>query len=708
MAAAQAIVNVLRLLKRDGNRPPVSSEDVCAILVAPLVLPPHKAWFQECESYGALRGEGRAAVMGAIEHLLRQGLLAASATGALSLNASNLHLLSSAAPAPGGGGGGGGGAEQQPSRKRPLVEFLASEGAAAAAAGGRAPLGQVSNASGARGVWSTQASQDDGPVGPFVGAACSSSSSSSSGPFLAPRPLAPPLSAQPPQQSQPQQQQQQHQQPRPGASSSSSNSSSSAAPYAAPQLQPRPAAAQAAGGAGAAPAAPAALEANGLTSEQNAVRQLAQAGRSLFFTGSAGTGKSYLLRLVISDLKEQHGEASVAVTAPTGVAACNVGGSTLNSFAGIGLGTEPADKLYATVNRNERARARWRDCKVLVVDEVSMLDGGMFDKLDYLARRVRGNERAFGGIQLVLAGDFFQLPPVGLTNTRGGGGGGGGWQQQQQQQQQPPITFAFEAAAWRRALYAQVTLTRVFRQRDGAFVALLNEFRRGVVSEGALRALAGAGSAVSAAERGGAKPTTIFARNRQVDETNCRELERCPGEAREFQAADSGAPAAVEQLRNNCHAITTLRLKARAQVMLLKNIDTERGLVNGARGVVEGFPEEGGVRVRFPRRRADGSLASSSGGGGGGGGGGGEEDTFVEHIQPTEWTLEQMGEVVATRRQVPLKLAYALSIHKSQVRARPPSPPSLPAAASAHATHSLHLLHLRSPTLHCAHPGHDH
>jgi ATP-dependent DNA helicase PIF1 len=111
--------------------------------------------------------------------------------------------------------------------------------------------------------------------------------------------------------------------------------------------------------------------------------------------------------------QEQHGEASVAVTAPTGVAACNVGGSTLNSFAGIGLGTEPADRLFATINRNERARARWRECKVLVVDEVSMLDGGMFDKLDYLARRVRGNERAvafYESVGFALTTDHQPLP----------------------------------------------------------------------------------------------------------------------------------------------------------------------------------------------------------------------------------------------------------------------------------------------------------
>ncbi len=461
------------------------------------------------------------------------------------------------------------------------------------------------------------------------------------------------------------------------------------------------------------------------------MRQLAQAGRSIFFTGSAGTGKSFLLRQVISDLKAQHGEASVAVTAPTGVAACNVGGCTLNSFAGIGLGTEPADRLFATVNRNDRARARWRECKVLVVDEVSMLDGCMFDKLDYVARRVRSNERAFGGIQLVLAGDFFQLPPVGVTgggggSGGGGGGGGGSWQGggsgsgsgggggsgSGNWQPQPQATFAFQAAAWKRALYAQITLTRVFRQRDETFVRLLNDFRRGVVSADAASILGRAGSALGIAERTrGAKATTIFARNRQVDETNSRELAKCPGEAKEFVAVDEGAQAACDQLASNCHAVTRLFLKVRAQVMLLKNIDTERGLVNGARGVVEGFPEEGGVRVRFTARRSSEE---------GSGRGAGEEDTFVEHIQPTEWTYEQMGETLATRRQIPLKLAYALSIHKSQVsfgkggqwcaraRARARVPSLCPYLPHPPLTFSPALSHPRpAPPLHTL-TGNDH
>ena len=170
--------------------------------------------------------------------------------------------------------------------------------------------------------------------------------------------------------------------------------------------------------------------------------------KSVFFTGSAGTGKSVLLREIISSLRKKYAREPdrIAVTASTGLAACNVGGVTLHSFAGIGLGKEPVAELVKKIKKNQKARHRWMRTKVLVVDEVSMVDGELFDKLESIARQLRNNGRPFGGIQLVITGDFFQLPPV---PDRG-----------------KVAQFAFDASTWTTSVEYTIGLHHVFRQKD--------------------------------------------------------------------------------------------------------------------------------------------------------------------------------------------------------------------------------------------------
>ncbi|RUP50709.1 DNA helicase Pif1 like protein [Jimgerdemannia flammicorona] len=168
---------------------------------------------------------------------------------------------------------------------------------------------------------------------------------------------------------------------------------------------------------------------NILSSEQLDVLYLVvEKGRSVFYTGSAGTGKSFLTNLIIQRLREwfktqlvaKYGEFWAehkwrdlfAVTAPTGMAAINIGGQTLHSWAGIGLGNESAEVLANRINGGGAARRRWEDVQVLIIDEISMVHRDLFAKLEYIARRVRGKPEPWGSIQLVVAGDFFQLPPV--------------------------------------------------------------------------------------------------------------------------------------------------------------------------------------------------------------------------------------------------------------------------------------------------------
>lgn len=189
-----------------------------------------------------------------------------------------------------------------------------------------------------------------------------------------------------------------------------------------------------------------------LSDEQSRVLDLVvNNGKSVFFTGSAGTGKSVLMRAIISELKKKYIREpdKVAVTASTGLAACNIGGVTLHSFGGIGLGKEDVPTLVRKIRRNANAKNRWIKTKVLIIDEISMVDGDLFDKLEGIARTMKNNGRPFGGIQLVITGDFFQLPPVPDFDRKS-----------------QDVKFAFDANTWSTSVHHTIGLTEVFRQKD--------------------------------------------------------------------------------------------------------------------------------------------------------------------------------------------------------------------------------------------------
>jgi ATP-dependent DNA helicase PIF1 len=205
-----------------------------------------------------------------------------------------------------------------------------------------------------------------------------------------------------------------------------------------------------------------------LSSEQEHVKSLViDKGQSVFFTGPAGTGKSVLMRAIIAELKKKYARdpERVAVTASTGLAACNIGGMTLHSFSGIGLGKEDAQVLVKKIRRNQKAKNRWLKTKVLIIDEISMVDGDLFDKLSQIGRIIRNNGRPWGGIQLVITGDFFQLPPVPDGNK------------------QRDVKFAFDATTWNLSIDHTIGLTQVFRQKDPEFAGMLNEMRLGKITE---------------------------------------------------------------------------------------------------------------------------------------------------------------------------------------------------------------------------------
>jgi len=312
-----------------------------------------------------------------------------------------------------------------------------------------------------------------------------------------------------------------------------------------------------------------------LSHEQSKVVEHALSGKHVFFTGAGGVGKSLTLKAVIQKLREKHGSHHVFVTASTGIAACNIDGTTLHSFAGVGLGDGTVDQLVKKVQGRADAKSRWARAKVLIVDEISMIDPQFFETLEAVARRVRHptlRQRLFAGIQIILAGDFLQLPYV--------------------RKEDAPQKFLFETATWKR-LFQQdrgcmAHLTQIFRQSDRDFIELLQAVRMGEPTARHLEILHSREGAFLDC-RDGIQPTRLYPHRVDVKTENSIELHQLPGEVKSFTATDKGHAKYLITLDKNCQAPKELALKVNAQVVLLRNLDFARRLVNGSRGVITKF-----------------------------------------------------------------------------------------------------------------------
>jgi ATP-dependent DNA helicase PIF1 len=412
--------------------------------------------------------------------------------------------------------------------------------------------------------------------------------------------------------------------------------------------------------------------------QQHVLDLIAEKKKSVFFTGAAGTGKSVLLREIIATLRKKflREPDRVAVTASTGLAACNIGGVTLHSFAGIGLGKEEVPELVKKIKRNQKAKHRWMRTKVLVVDEISMVDGDLFDKLEAIARQIRNNGRPFGGIQIVITGDFFQLPPVPDSGK--------------------VAKFAFDAATWSTSIEFTIGLHHVFRQKDPIFANMLNEMREGRMSAESIRSFHTLNRPLESEDAMVA--TELFPTRNEVENANQTKMSQLVGEVKTFEARDGGSitdKTHRDKLLSNCMAPEVIALKKGAQVMLIKNID--EGLVNGSLGKIIGFMNE----TQFDNYDANESKFKATQGGtlpdddaisGPHDKKKSARDRLMENLlgsttavfpvvrftladgttrdllcQRETWKIELPdGEVQASRSQIPLILAWALSIHKAQ------------------------------------------
>lgn len=385
-----------------------------------------------------------------------------------------------------------------------------------------------------------------------------------------------------------------------------------------------------------------------LSEEQRRVLQLLTDGHNVFLTGGGGVGKSFVIHAAVAQAKAQ--QKRVAITAPTGVAGELIGGTTLHALLGLGLAKDPVDRLLVAALRSNKIKNRWKAIDFLVIDEVSMLSPDLWTKVDRVARAVRQvYDKPLGGIQLLLCGDFYQLPPVPDAG-------------------QPPdaATFCFDTDVWQQCNLHTVVLTRTFRQEgDDAFAQLLHRLREGEYTAEDIDLLVGR---VGAQLDGFAHivPTRLYARRANVDKINADSLEALGEvETQVYQAGvywelcvPKGAPLTDNRRKMMVDALkhaaseaksvvkSELTLKVGAQVMLLCNLDMAQGLVNGSKGVVVNFamPEHGSKVmpvVRFSN---------------------GVELMVQRHSWET--VVEQAGTVYF--KQVPLALAWALTIHKAQ------------------------------------------
>lgn len=303
-----------------------------------------------------------------------------------------------------------------------------------------------------------------------------------------------------------------------------------------------------------------------LNQEQAKVLDLVKEGNNVFYTGSAGTGKSILLKELVSHLIMKHGVSAVAVTASTGLAAVNIGGVTINKFSGMGIAMGDAMTIAKRISKNAQTVDRWKRTKVLIIDEISMIDGSFLDKLEFVARQITKKlEIPFGGIQVVLTGDFFQLPPV--PNRDG-----------------PPPQFCFQSKCWSSCFKKTILLKQVFRQKDNEFVEMLNCLRLGEITDEMSKSFQKLSREVIYED--GIQPTELFCTRNEVDSANTRRLQKLPGQARIFEAKDVGDEFSLKTLEN-VMAVKRLVLKEDAQVMMIKNVDET--LVNGTVGKVVTF-----------------------------------------------------------------------------------------------------------------------
>lgn len=347
-------------------------------------------------------------------------------------------------------------------------------------------------------------------------------------------------------------------------------------------------------------------------------------GENVFLTGFAGTGKSYIL----NKLKEYF-KKKLTITSTTGIAAVNVKGQTLHSWAGVGL---CRNTVYNTVEKIKKRPTQYRqimNCKILAVDEISMLNIEAFEYINEVLREVRECNDPFGGIQVIFIGDFFQLPPV--------------------EKEGEIRHYCFDSPVWNKLGLKNVVLKKNYRQNEENFITALAHMRENCLEVEDIELLK-----TRCVENEDADILHIFSTNEEANRYNFAKFNMIDEPVKLFYAEDGvyrGSKLVTEGFTEsenyileifskNCRAEKEIALKLGARVMLLVNMDFNKGLINGACGVIQGFNQDT-ISIKF-------------------------DNGIVSNIPKHKFEYYYNERVVAERMQYPLKLAYGITIHKSQ------------------------------------------
>ena len=352
-------------------------------------------------------------------------------------------------------------------------------------------------------------------------------------------------------------------------------------------------------------------------------------GHNVFVTGNAGTGKSFVLSAIKQIFRMENSE--FAITASTGIAAVNLSARTIHSWAAVGTGEHPAQyyvDYILTSKKLSEVRKRIKKCKILAIDEVSMISADLMNKLDRIFKAVRRSTEPFGGIQMVLFGDFFQLPPISKPGSE--------------------TYFAFESSAWQEANFKTIVLTKIFRQSDLRYIEVLNNIRYGRIKKEDIDIL----KSRVLKPPSDLKVTNISTHNYMVEKSNTNCLNAIKDKAYSYNMSFMGEQNHIDFLKRNCLSPETLTLKLGARVMMLKNTYNADGIVNGSVGDVTDFIYDEEMRLDLPMVKFNNGKSKI--------------------IYPEEWRLEEFNYekmepiTLAGVVQVPLMLAWSITVHKSQ------------------------------------------
>ncbi|WP_334136025.1 AAA family ATPase [Acinetobacter schindleri] len=354
--------------------------------------------------------------------------------------------------------------------------------------------------------------------------------------------------------------------------------------------------------------------------KQETALKLLKAGENVFLTGSAGAGKTYTLNQYINYLKAR--KVSVAITASTGIAATHMNGMTIHTWAGIGIKDFLSEEDLKRMKERKYLKEHLENAQVLIIDEISMLHAKQLNLVNQVLKYFKESDEAFGGIQVIVAGDFFQLPPVGRNDERN------------------RDKFCFMSDAWVEAKFRVCYLTEQHRQGNDYLNDILNAIRAQAIGTEHRNALQGTHH-----QEIGDTYTRLYTHNMDVDSINFRHLNEIDNEPRQFDAQCDGNDKLIETLKSSVRAPETLTLKKHAKVMFVKN-NFDLGYINGSLGEVIGFEEDDEFGVLPKVKLTDGTTLL---------------------VEPATWSVDnEAGKTIASFQQIPLRLAWAITIHKSQ------------------------------------------